>query len=302
MKLSIVVTVVDGGAILEKCLDAIAHQEDPPELDVVVPYDASRPEVGVLAERYPQFRFIDMGAIETERPLESYAGQHELFDRRRAAGLAVCEGDLVGILEDHGIPRADWAKTAVRLHASMPHAVIGGAVENGIDSLLNWAVYFCDFSRYQPPIDSGPRDWVTDVNVVYKRSAIDATRDLWTGRYHETTVHWDLLRRGETLYLSKELVVEQQRPDLELRGLLHERREWGRLFAYTRARELSLPKRLAYLGASPVLPTLLLLRHARTQWSKRERFRKYVKAAPAVALLLTSWSIGEAEGYLGGRP
>lgn len=302
MKLSVVVTVVDGGRALEECLAALTTQTDAPALEIILPYDDSVPGVEALKVRFPEVVYVPMGRVEPERPIASHAGQHELFDRRRAAGLAVTTGELVGIVEDHGVPRADWARTAARLHAELPHAVIGGAVVNGVDSLLNWAIYFCDFSRYQPPVESGPREWVTDVNVVYKRAAIEATRPLWEGRYHETTVHWELLRRGETLYLSPDMIVEQRRADLQIRSLLRERREWGRLFAYTRAREISLPKRLAYLGASPVLPTLLLLRHGRTQLSKRRHFLDYVRAAPVVALLLTSWSVGEAEGYLTGRP
>lgn len=298
MKLSIVMTVVDGGATLERCLDAVAAFDDPPPLEVLIPFDDSVAEVDHLSSRYPDFRFLPMGSVSTERPSSSFGGQHELFDRRRAAGLAEATGDLVAILEDRGVPRADWARTAVDLHERLPHAVIGGAVENGVDQLLNWAVYFCDFSRYQAPLEPGPREWVTDVNVVYKRSAIEATRPQWQGRYHETTVHWELMRRGETLYLTPELVVEQRRQNLDLPALLEERREWGRLFAYTRARELDLAKRLVYLGASPLLPSVLLFRHGRTQWAKKRHFRHYVKAAPAVALLLGSWCLGEAEGYL----
>ena len=35
------------------------------------------------------------------------------------------------------------------------YAAIGGAIENGVDRPLNWAVYYSDFGRYQNPFQSG---------------------------------------------------------------------------------------------------------------------------------------------------
>lgn len=300
-KLSVVMTVVDGLAATDKAIDALRHQTDAPELELILPYDDSIREIAGLADKYPDVRFVEMGPVTPEHPIDNPAGQHELFDRRRAAGLAVATGDLIAILEDRGVPRPTWARTAVQLH-DQPHAVVGGAVENGVDDLLNWAVYFCDFSRYQLPLAAGPRDYVTDVNIVYKRSALEKTQSLWKGRYHETTVNWSLLRDGDTLFLSPELVVDQERKGLHLPQLLSERYHWGRLFAYTRARESSRRQRALRLAMSPLLPTVLLLRHGRTQWDKRAHFPQYVRALPYVAALLTAWTVGEAEGYLKGKP
>ena len=300
-------TIVQGGPTLEACLEALNHQVDAPPLQVIVPYDDSV-DIEPAKTRFEaaqrtdcRFEFVGIGAIETGRPPGHPAGQHELFDRRRAAGLARATGELVAILEDRGVPRPDWAATAQRLHA-LPHAVIGGVVDNGVDNLLHWAVYFCDFSRYAPPVEAGPREYVTDVNVCYKRSAIERTKDLWTDRYHETTVHWALQRDGETLYLSSELVVDQMRGQLSLTDLLVERYHWGRLFAYTRAKEASLPARLSYAAATPLLPGVLLVRHLRSQADKPKNRVRFLKAAPVVAALLTSWCLGEASGYLTGRP
>jgi hypothetical protein len=226
-----VVTVVDGGATLEGCLDALAAQRDPPELEVLVPRDPTLPDLSSLVARYGErFRIVEMEPVSTERAPHTHAGQHELYDRRRSRGLAAARGELVAILEDRSRPVPEWAAIADRLHAAAP-AVIGGAIANGIDRMLNWAVYFCDFGRYEPPIAPGPAPWVSDVNVVYKRRALEATRELWAERYHETTVHWALLRAGETLYLSPEPLVHQHRAGLRLGELLRERFHWGRLFA-----------------------------------------------------------------------
>jgi hypothetical protein len=302
MRLSVVLTVVDAGEALDRCLASLTAQRNPPEMDIIVPWDDSVPEVEHLAARYPACRFLPMGRVTTGRPPASVAGQHELFDRRRAAGLAAATGDVVAILEDRGVPRPDWAETTMRLHAGAPHAVIGGAIENGRHALLNWAVYFCDFSRYQRPFAAGPREWVSDVNISYKRRALDQTRELWRDRYHETTVHWALQRAGETLYLTPDLVVDQMRKRLRLPAAIGERVAWGRLFAYTRARELTTARRVGLALLAPLLPVLLFARHARQQTAKRVALGTFIRVSPLVFLLLAAWSLGEMLGYLTAEP
>jgi hypothetical protein len=300
MRLSVVVTIVEGGGVLEESLRALAAQQDPPDMEVIVPWDDSVVAIHSLESRFPQFRFLAIGAIATARAAGTAAGQHELFDRRRAAGLAAAGGDVVAIIEDRGVPRPNWASALVRAHASRPNLVVGGAIENGRDALLNWAVYFCDFSRYQLPFAPGPREWVSDVNIGYKRQALDRTRELWRDRYHETTVHWALQRAGESLFLTPEFVVDQMRGRLRLGGLMVERLAWGRLFAYTRAREISGWRRVALAAAAPFLPFLLFARHARTQVAKRVALGKFIRASPIVLLLLAAWSLGEIAGYVTG--
>jgi hypothetical protein len=200
------------------------------------------------------------------------------------------------------VPRRDWARTIIAVHERLPHAVIGGAIQNGRTSVRHWAVFICDFNRYQPPFEPGPRAYVSDVNIGYKRRAIDATAPLWRNRYHETTVHWSLQAAGETLYLTPEFVVDQCRGPLRVSALIGERFAWGRLFAYTRARELGTTKRLALAAMAPLLPLLLLARHARLQLSKRLTFGRFLAASPLILLLLIAWSFGELIGYITAEP
>ena len=302
MLLSVVVTIVDGGETLVRCLTALARQENAPSLEIIVPYDESVAGMAPIVARFPTFHFLPIGLIDTRRPREGPAGQHELFDRRRSAGLASARGDIIAIVEDRGVPRPDWARALVTTHEQLPHAVIGGGVDNGRDRVLNWAVYFCDFGRYQLPFEPGPREYVTDVNIGYKRGALEQTRELWKERYHETTVHWALTRAGETLFLSDRFAVDQMRDDLSVGRLVSERVGWGRLFAYTRAREIGAGKRMVLAAMAPVLPLLLFSRLARHQWAKRRTLGKFLVASPVVLLLLATWSLGEMIGYLTGKP
>jgi hypothetical protein len=297
--LSVIVTIIDGGAVLRRFLTALTTQQDPPPLEILVPYDASIAETGALAREFPTVRFLDLGEIGTDRPIASAAGQHELYDRRRARGLAAAQGELVAILEDRGAPRQTWARNLVHQH-EQPYGVIGGAIECAPSDTLNWAFYVCDFGKYGLPFASGPAAWVSDINVSYKRKIVDETRELWQDRFREPIVHWALLERGETLYLSSEVVVEHGRPATTLRALLPERFHWGRLFGHIRATHSSLPKRLGLALAGPLIPPLLLLRHGRTQMRKGNLGR-FLRAAPTAAILLAAWTTGEVWGYLTNR-
>jgi hypothetical protein len=300
--LSVVVTVVDGGAALRRCLTALTSQADAPAMELLVPYDSTITLVAQLAAEFPAVRFVDAGPPAGQPPFSSARGQHALIDRRRAVGLAAATGDLVGVVEDRGVPRPDWAAAAVRLHRALPNLVIGGAVENGRDHWLNWAVYWCDFGRYQLPFDRGPRHYLTDVNVVYKRQALEQTRDIWREKYHEPLVHWALESAGETLLLTPELVVDQLRDGLTVTGLLKERLAWGRLFGSLRVRESSRVRRIALTAISPLLPALLFWRLIREQVRKGAPSGRLLRVGPATLALLTAWAAGEALGYATGKP
>lgn len=297
--LSVVVTIVDGPAALVPFLEALVAQDAPPPMEILVPYDTSLAEVGRLAARFPMVTFLDIGSVATDHRIASAAGQHELYDRRRAAALAVARGDLVAILEDRGRPRADWARTAVRLHRQ-PWAVIGGAIEPTAGRLVDWALHVCDFSRYSLPFSAREAEWVSDVNVVYKRRALEVTRELWHDRFQEALVHWELRRQGEVLHLSPDLVVDHHRTKRSLARLLAERYGWGRLFGATRASAVSRSRRLMLALAAPIIPVVLLWRHGRVQWRRGEGDR-FVRALPLLLALLTAWTAGETWGHLTGR-
>src|SRR5687768_2787593 len=109
-ELSVVVTVVEGEPALSRCLEALTRQDDAPSLEVLIPYDDTVSEVGDLKARFPQFQFISLGRIAADPAALNPFSEHELFDRRRSAGLAAARGRLIAMLEDRGAPRADWAR------------------------------------------------------------------------------------------------------------------------------------------------------------------------------------------------
>ncbi len=300
--LSVVVTIVDGGQVLRDFLDALIGQVDGPSIEILLPYDSSIPEIAELKPAYPQVRFLGMGFVDTVRPTTTAAGQHELYDKRRAAGLKAATGStLWAILEDRAPPRSNWAKTMKLLHEELPYGAIGGAIECAPGDLLNWAFYACDFSRYALPFESGTRDWISDVNVCYKRATIESVREIWNERFNEAKVHWTLTERGEKLFLTNEAIVDYKTPYQSLAGVLPERFHWGRLFGQVRAKHVSEPQRLVFVLAGPLIAMKLFVRHGMTQ-AKKGHLGQFVRASPKMLPLLSAWTAGEVWGYITRRP
>jgi hypothetical protein len=234
-----------------------------------------------------------------ELPSGARTPEHERYDRRRSAGIRESRGAIVAIVEDHGTPAPDWPERVRDAHARVPHAVIGGVVANGVAEAFQDGVWLCDFARYAPPQDEGPRDALTDVNVSYRREALLAVRAAWDPRYHEPLVHAALRSRGATLWLDPAIVVTQERPRLSLARALAERFTWGRLFGTLRARVLRGPMVLLYGAASLVLAPLLFARIWRARRGRIPAGR-FLRATPWLAVLLPAWCFGEALGTLTG--
>ena len=300
LRLSVVVTLVDGGEQLRRCLAALARQTGAPALEVLIPYDDTVGDLAETRREFSGFTFMPLGPVRTERSASSPAGQHELFDRRRAAALAAATGDLVGMLEDRGVPRPEWARTMRELHARLPHEVIGGAVDWAGRGILSWSVYACDFTRYESVNPAGQRAFVTDVNLCYKRRALDATRPLWQERYHEPRVHDAVRREGGVLWFAPEAVVDEARSGLRISALLAERFAWGRLYAAIRVADAPASRRALLALATVLLPALLYLRIFRRH--ARRTPARLLGATPALLLLLIAWSVGECAGYITGDP
>ncbi|HEY8122867.1 MAG TPA: hypothetical protein VII78_16210 [Myxococcota bacterium] len=286
------------GAFLAGALDALEAQRGAPAFEVLVPVDASIAHAE-LAQRFPRVRFLAVsGSAELSRSPDPGLA-HEAIDLRRSAGLAAARGAVVALTDEHARPRADWCAQLAALHAAAPHAAIGGAIENDRDRALNWALFFYDAGRYQNPLDEGPAQFVSDLNVAYKRAALQRVR-VWQPRYHETGLHDALRAAGETTALSRAPVVGVDRGALSLGEALRERFGWARLYAGRRAREVApLVRALLCLGA-PALALLLLARQARLALA-RGRPRELARALPLLALLDLTASAGELTGYLTGR-
>jgi GT2 family glycosyltransferase len=295
--LSVVVVIVSdtaevrGSSVhLRECLQALADQIDPPRIEVIVPHLDNVEKIDFVRAAFPWVRWLLVSDVVAR------IGGREHHDVLRARGLAAARGAIVGLLEDHARPDPRWCANVVAAHRE-PYAAIGGAIENGVEQALNWAVYYCDFGRYQNPLPAGETAFASDANVTYKRGALQRVHAAWCDSFSEVVVHEALKSRGETIALDPRIIVYQNRQGLTIQTALRERFAWGRSYAATRLTLLTGPRRLVYACLSPLLPAVLLFRMAYMSWRRRS-FGTFARAVHITSLLTATWSAGEGVGYL----
>jgi hypothetical protein len=279
---------------LAGCLDALGMQREAPPSEVIVPYPAGLPGMDAMRTRFPGVRFIPCDDLKT---YTGRGGSREHHDELRARGLAAARGEIVGLIEDHARPGPEWVRAMAGAHRES-YAGVGGAMDNSVDRALNWAVYYCDFGRYQNPLPPGPVFNVSDANVSYKRAALQSVHSVWIDSYHEARVNGALFANGGSLGTQPEAVVYQHRQGLRVGSALKERFVWGYSFAAGRARSIPLRNRLIYTLVSPILPGLLSYRMARDVIRRKSSLLCFVRALPYIVPLTVSWSCGEMCGYL----
>ena len=285
-------------SLLAACLEALSRQIDPPAMEVIVPYHHRVAGIDGLRRQFPHVDFV---LVSDLRDWSQTGGSREHHDQLKSEALKRARGQIIGFLEDNEVPDPGWCAATVKAH-DRGYAGVGGAIENNVDRLLNWAVYFCDFGRYQNPVPEGESSFASDANVAYKRRALEDVRPVWEDGLNEVTVNAALASRGEKLALSPDMVVYQQRYGLRLGPALRERYVWGRSFGVVRCQVMGFPARLSLAAMAPLLPGLVAMKLGKTAWSKRRNFGKFVQAFPLVWLLLMSWGWGELLGYLTRRP
>lgn len=298
--LSVVVGLISGRTEdLRRCLTALARQTVAPH-EVLVPYDDACAAVTALQAEFPSVIFIRAGGLDTTTARAGASREHH--DTLRTIGLRAASGELIALTEDHAHAAPDWCAGMIAALERDPNAAaVGGAVECDSPAALNWAVWFCDFGRYQNPLPDGPATFVSDSNVTYRRAALDRVAEAWRDDYHETAVHGAMVASGLILRTTPAVVVWQARSGLRWTDALQERFVWARSFAGTRARLVG-AKRWVLAACSPILPCLMTWRLVALTMRRGRRTGRLLSVLPHVVLLQTVWALGEAIGYLTADP
>ncbi|REJ78245.1 MAG: glycosyltransferase [Acidobacteria bacterium] len=300
IEMSVVVAVIEGGKDpMESCLTSLEKGMDSSRVETIVPYDSRLKGVDELADRFPWVDFVDAtGEVDSSRFGNSSREHHDIL---RSIGLKRTNGPIVALLEDHGTPSEGWCDAMLKAHQEDGVAAVGGAVANGVDRILNWAVYYCDFGRYQNPVPEGDVEFLSDSNVSYKREVLWEVEPLWSKAFHETSVNWEISRRGYKLRLDPGMVVFQTRSKLKFLSALWERFVWGRSFAGTRVGDISAGSRIVLVFTSFLLPFILTGRILLRALSKKKYLNKLFLALPIIFVLETVWAAGEFVGYVTGK-
>lgn len=302
LELSVVVGLISGEKdALRRCLRALEGQTVRARMEIIVPYDAPVADVVSLQWEFPDVRFVCVDRLDTWAARTGASREHH--DTLRTVGIRAAKGEVIALTEDHAPAGERWGEEmldALRRHPTA--GAVGGAVDCDSDRSLNWAVWFCDFGRYQSPLPEGRSEFVSDSNVAYRRSALDGVESVWRNDYHETAVHWAMLEAGFELCTAPRAVVWQSRSGLTLKGALRERFVWARSFAGTRARLIPSPKRWLYAVFSPLLPIVMSWRLWKVTAERGTRRARFGRALPLIVALHVIWAIGECVGYITADP
>jgi hypothetical protein len=291
--LTVTVIMFTAESSLVRCLDALLAQKAIDTPEILVPHDDSLVNATALRSRYPQVRFLPMPGTRTPAELRAFAA-------RQASGR------IIGMLEDHTIPDQDWCARVLEAH-EQTRAAVGGAVDKGFapgrstDSMLNWAVYLTDYSRYMNPMPAGPSHSLTDCNVTYRKAALEPIADVWRHEFHENVVNGKLHELGGMLWFDPGIVVREHRP-VTVAAAVRDRYSFGRLFASTRVENVPFPRRLIMAGAAILMPPVLAARAARNLMTRRRHRVQIVRCGPALLFVASVWMLGEMVGYLTASP
>lgn len=294
LELSVIVVTLAGRESLTHCLDALMNQVDAPKMEIIIPYDKKNSDILTLKSRYDKVYVIQNNSISNRHTLIQ---KHEPPNLLRARGIGAASGKIVALLEDSERPNKNWAREIIEIHKNR-YTAVGGAIENEIDKPLNWAVYFCDFYRYHNPVKPGPSNYLSDVNVSYKRESLEKIQEVWQEAFHEPIIHEALRDRGGILWLSPKIIVYQHRKNLTLPSIIQERFVWGYYFSNNRFWDKSFIKPISYAILSPFLPLLVTIRQIHDILVKKRLVMKYFHIFPLTFFLTVVWSIGEFFGYL----
>lgn len=219
----------------------------------------------------------------------------------RGAGMSAANGDIVALTEDNCLPDDNWVE-ALACGVVAGADVVGGGMDNAQrDRTMDWAAYFAEYGYCAAtrPEAQGRAPKITAANVAYARRVIDEVVDSARRGEWENVVHDRLDRRGSVLRFIRTAAVYQN-VNVRFWAFCRDRYEHGQSYAVIRLAEDGNASRWLLLAGSPLLPMLLTARIARA--SASGRWGAFVRALPLTFAFLTAWSVGEAVGYLRGRP
>jgi hypothetical protein len=286
--LSVVVVAFNGSALLRRCLKSLRSQtlKDGVEVLVIDRGEADQEEERRLRQWFREVQWIRASGTDTVAQM-------------RALGIGRSRGQIVALLEDDCIASETWCARLVETHRGND-AAVGGAVGPGeYSKVLDWALYFCEYGRYMPPLPEGEVSALPGTNVSYKRTALTGLlgSGLSSHAFYETFVHLALRRAGQTLRADPALMVRNISSWTVSRALLA-RYHHGRTFAGLRVAGRSLWRRVPFLGLAVVLPILQVGRITKQVLIRKRYVREMRRALPWIALSSISWSMGEFVGYL----
>ncbi len=285
-ELSVVIPSVNGFGDLEGCLRALGAQRDEVDLQVVVVDRLGEDLRARVRSKCPWVELVDVARDAT-------------IPAMRAIGIDASDAPAIGIIEDHVIVRAGWARQMLDAVADGAE-IVGGPIENSAtDTLIDWASFLCEYSHCLPPLPEGEVDWLPGNNVVYTRELLDRHKAVISEHKWENRLH-DAIRDGGTPLICRPEIIVDHEKHFTFGSYMSLRYQYSRSFAGARILGLPLAKRLLYAVGAVALPPVLFYRTVSRILSKGRHKEWLTPSLPYIAVFVMAWAWGEFVGYVAG--
>ena len=243
----------------------------------------------------------DLVAAEFPAVVLLHGNRNSLVPHLWRLGLDAARGAIIAFTIAQCIPAKDWLSQILLAHRNGP-AGVGGPIDGPTNgSGLDWALYFARYSAYLSPGTPGFVDEIPGDNAAYKRIALSRCQEEMREGFWETLVHVRLRANGEKLQWSPQMSVRLGAAG-NLGATAALRFRHGRHYGATRPGGNSLLKRLARVAASPlIVPALTARILGRVRRQRPDWTVHFLRALPALIVLLNAWALGEISGYLSSR-
>ena len=180
------------------------------------------------------------------------------------------------------------------------YPVIGGSVENAAcERLIDWAAFFCEYSQATKPLPAGEVNIIPGNNVSYKRWVLERFYKLIEAGVWDFMLHEHIKNENISLHSIPSITV-YHKMSASLVWFITQKFHFARSFAGMRFNTLFWFRRALYGAGAVLLPVILARRIVTCIWKKSKHRRELLLSLPILILLLLSWGLGEAVGYIFG--
>ena len=157
MRISVIIACVNGLPSIDECLTALDKERSGYDVEIIVLNCCHDGTVEHVTRKFPSVRLLHF----TRR-----LGIPEL----RAIGMDLATGAIVSIIEDHCLVQPGWFGEILKAHGKGYQAVGGTVVNGSVERVIDWAVFFCEYSAVMPPVPYGRVPGITGNNASYRAS------------------------------------------------------------------------------------------------------------------------------------
>jgi glycosyltransferase involved in cell wall biosynthesis len=283
-RVSVIVPSATGLPVVAECLESLLSQEGSTRAEILVLDRCGEETRAVLRSQFPEIQLI---------PVEGCPSIPAL----RALGIERAKGQIIALLEDHCIVQPGWLRALEQAYDA-GYRAIGGPIENGcVDRAVDWAAFFCEYARFCAPAPRGSVREIPGNNAAFDRRLFEQLQpELRAGAWEP--VWLARMRERQVIFYSAPEMAVVHKLSFRYGNFLTQRYHYSRSFAGMRLCGAPWWKRVAYAGATVLLPGLLLGRLAVTMAGKRRHWMRFLYSLPVLLTFLASWAVGEGVGAL----